>query len=1026
MADGLPIGGIRLVAENAAGFARDINQSVAVVNNFSNSTTHAAGHTSGASQIMIGALRQVGTIAVDAFMRAGRAAVGFVSDSISAAGDFESGMNRFSAVAGQALQESGLSLQQFRDQFIQIGKELPVSTSEVQQAAIEMVKGGIEPATIAAGGLRQVIQFAAAADLDLEKASTIAAKALGGWVDQAADAKTKADFLVHSTDLLAKAANASTVNVDDLALGLYNVQGTAKLAGVSFDETVTALAQLAPSFSSSADAGTSFKAFLSRLQPSTKPAIAAMQGLGLYTEQAGSKFYDASGNFIGMKKASALLQDSLKGLTDAQRASILQTIFGQDAIRVAAVLSEQGATGYNNMAAALEKQNSVAEMARQKQQGFNTALDNAKGSMEALQITVGTKVLPILTGLLNSTIAPGINILTDLIETGRVTDQTFAGLSPTMQAVTTAMQGAFGAISGAIETAQGFIGRIIKDVEIWRSGVVGLPTILQSFGISPEAAGVIGSFVSGLEKLGTVFQDGGIKAAIPFVLENLARLREQLFQWVTNSLPGWLESLGQFAAPAGQWVLDAIPGLLANLGTFAQQMIEQTITYVPKWAATLLQFGIKAITWITDAGPSLTDNLGAFLNRMASWVVDSLPRWGGELAKLGDKAISWVTDALPGLGTNLGQMAGKLIGWIIDTAVDVTPKLAVLGGKFLLWVATDVLPKLPGVLLDIGTGIYNFISEVVKEVVPKLAKVGEKFLTWVETDVLPKLPRVLDDIKTGIGNWVTGAISWAGTELKGVGTAIVDGLKQGITDAWGLLVGWFQGKLEELRAMLPFSEPRDPNSPLRDLGSSGAAIITMLQEGMLSQARLLPQTIFSLGQRTRDSISDVLGQVVDVVQMSSLPTAATTLGEALMTNLSDGIFTGLEGVLTQIGEVGTEIEDALKRVLSGNANEVKGSSLDDFFGRRATGGEVGIGKAHWVGEQGKELFMPNQVGTILSHDLSMRMTAPPASAAQIMGGGGRGGTYNQQQTKVYQYSPTYAAAPRAPAVDFATMAAFSA
>lgn len=387
------------------------------------------------SEIATGALRRIGEIAIDAFAQAGQAAIGFFTDSISVAGDFESGMNKFAAVAGGALDDAGLSLKDFRDQFIQIGKELPVSTQEVQQAAIEMVKGGIEPATIAAGGLRQVIQFAAAADLDLEEASTIAAKALGGWVDMAASAQEKADFLAHSTDLLSKAANASTVNVDDLALGLYNVQGTAKLAGVSFDETVTALAELAPSFASSADAGTSFKAFLSRLQPTTKPAIAAMKGLGLYTDKAGSAFYDAQGNFIGMEKVSGLLKDATKDLTEAQRSQVLQTIFGQDAIRVAAVLSEKGAEGYDAMTAALAKQNSVAEMAKQKQAGFNTALDNFKGSVEALQITIGSYLLPILTTLFNDYLAPGINILTDLAGALFGDEDAFNRLSPTMQSV---------------------------------------------------------------------------------------------------------------------------------------------------------------------------------------------------------------------------------------------------------------------------------------------------------------------------------------------------------------------------------------------------------------------------------------------------------------------------------------------------------------------------------------------------------------------------------------------------------------
>src|SRR5262245_48119671 len=100
--------GVQLVAENAAQFSADMTKSSSAVNNFSDNTEKAASKTSGASEIMTGALRHIGTIAVDAFMQAGRAAVGFVTDSISVAGDFEAGMNSFAAVAGGALDEAGL------------------------------------------------------------------------------------------------------------------------------------------------------------------------------------------------------------------------------------------------------------------------------------------------------------------------------------------------------------------------------------------------------------------------------------------------------------------------------------------------------------------------------------------------------------------------------------------------------------------------------------------------------------------------------------------------------------------------------------------------------------------------------------------------------------------------------------------------------------------------------------------------------------------------------------------------------
>jgi len=363
-------------------------------------------------QASIGVARKVGELVVNAAQEAGRAILKFVGDTINVAGDFEQGMNRFASVTGSSLEEGGQSLEQFKDLFISLGRELPVSTADVQQAAIEMAKGGIEPATIAAGGLRDVLNLAAAGEVGIAEAAEIASKQLGVWVDSAADANTKAAFLKDSVNLLSQAANASTVDVDDLALGLANSGKSADLAGLSFRETVTSMALISSGFSSAADAGTSFKTFLTRLQPTTDSQAAAFKNLNLLTAEGTSKFYDASGAFIGMDKAAELLKVSLEGMSAAQKSAALNAAFGSDAIRTAGMLADAGADGYKHMAEEMAKAGSAAVQAAKKQQGFNVAVDNMMGSLEAFQITVGSLVLPMLTKLANA-VASGINAITD-------------------------------------------------------------------------------------------------------------------------------------------------------------------------------------------------------------------------------------------------------------------------------------------------------------------------------------------------------------------------------------------------------------------------------------------------------------------------------------------------------------------------------------------------------------------------------------------------------------------------------------
>lgn len=337
-------------------------------------------------EVLTGALRRVGEMATNLAMDAGRQLISFLKNSVTAAGDFEAGLQRFGAVTGLASSQLG----QFNDLFLQLGKDTQYSAAQAEEAAINLAKGGIEPATIAAGALRDTLALAAAGELELGTAAEVTAKQLGVWSDQGV---TAADV----ANRMSQAANASTVGVQDLALGMANVGDVAKIAGLSFKETVQTMAMVAPGFSSAADAGTSFKTFLTNLTPTSKSAIDAFKELGLITADGTNKFYDASGAFVGMQQAAQLLQGATENLTDAQKKQLLATAFGTDAVRIAARVAENGASGFLAMGQSMDKAGNATDQAAKRQQGYNYAMEQLKGSLETLQITLGQKLLPVIT-----------------------------------------------------------------------------------------------------------------------------------------------------------------------------------------------------------------------------------------------------------------------------------------------------------------------------------------------------------------------------------------------------------------------------------------------------------------------------------------------------------------------------------------------------------------------------------------------------------------------------------------------------
>ena len=245
-------------------------------------------------------------------------------------------------------------------------------------------------------------------------------------------------------DIMTQVANTSTTDVAGLSGGLLQAGGTAKAVGLTYKEFVMTMGAISNAFGSSAEAGTGFKNFLVRLSPTTKEAQETMTRLGLFslntskmmtfltdqgikplgtdmatlTEQVAkylkeseglskaeitksittnfgsSAFYDAQGNLKSMAEISGILGDSLKNLTNEQKGQALQQIFGNDAMQAAVKLADLGTAGMDEFAKKMEKANGVQKQYDAAMKGATFASDNFEGTLEAIQITLGTYILP--------------------------------------------------------------------------------------------------------------------------------------------------------------------------------------------------------------------------------------------------------------------------------------------------------------------------------------------------------------------------------------------------------------------------------------------------------------------------------------------------------------------------------------------------------------------------------------------------------------------------------------------------------
>ena len=98
------------------------------------------------------------------------------------------------------------------------------------------------------------------------------------------------------------------------------------------------------------------------------------------------------------------------------------------------------------------------------------------------------------------------------------------------------------------------------------------------------------------------------------------------------------------------------------------------------------------------------------------------------------------------------------------------------------------------------------------------------------------------------------------------GKALLGKFWDGLKSKWGEISSWFTTSLAGLRAQLPFSEPKDPNSPLRGLKQSGMALVDMVQSGISAASldvsplanSLLPQGVTSQATTNMGPFSQTL------------------------------------------------------------------------------------------------------------------------------------------------------------------------
>ena len=418
------------------------------------------------------------------------AGVGVVTKTFA---DFDKAMSGVAATG----QDARNNLDGLRETAIKVGADTSFSAREAAAGMEELLKAGVSAADVMGGGLAGSMDLAAAGTLAVADASEIAATAMTQFGLSGKD-------VPHIADLLAAGAGKAQGSVHDLGLGLKQSGLVASQFGLSIEETTGTLSAFASMGLIGSDAGTSFKAMLIALANPSKQSAKLMKDLGIAA-------YDANGKFVGMEKLAGQLKERLSGLTQSQRDQALAQIFGNDAIRAANVLYQQGSDGIAQWTRDVNEAGYAAKTAAELQNNLAGDLEKLGGSIESLFLKAGSG---------------GNDFLRGLTQGAESAVDAFGKLPPSAQ------QGAlaFAAIAGAGALA---VGGLMKGVTAVGDTVAAWSTLKSE---SPRVAGALSAVGKAAGLVAGAFVALQATAAVMRQFEEPAAV--QGIEAMTNALTG--------------------------------------------------------------------------------------------------------------------------------------------------------------------------------------------------------------------------------------------------------------------------------------------------------------------------------------------------------------------------------------------------------------------------------------------------------------------------------------------------------
>ena len=733
--------------------------------------------------------------------------------AVGSAASFEKQISAIGAVSGA----NGKQLEDLRGKALQLGKDTKFSASEAASAIEELVKAGVSVPDVLNGAADATVALAAAGEIDLPQAATIASNAMNAFALNAA-------ALPKVADLIAGAANASAIDVTQFGQSLQQVGAVAHLSGLSFDDTAVAIAEMGNAGIKGSDAGTSLKTMLQNLIPVTDKQIALSKKMGLITKDGSNAFFDQHGKIKSLAQIQGVLQKATQGMSKEQKLAAFNTLFGSDSIRAAAVFAEQGAGGYNKLAGSMKKVTAEG-VAQERMNNLAGQWEQLKGSLETVGITIGTMLLP---------------AVRKLVEFGTKALNWFLNLNPGVQKAIVL----FIAITAAV---LGFVGIVVTIAGAIAIAMAALAPLAAVLGIG---AGALLGWIAIIPILIAI-----IVALVIVVVKNWTTIKN-FTVGVWNAIAGFFISVWNKIYAFFATVLGAIAKVVTTyvniwktiITTIFRAIVAVISFYINVWL-TIIRTVLAIIMAVWSA---FWNTFGGLIKAVLGFIVALIRLQFAIMVGiilLTLQAIRTAFVTIWNIIVAVVRFAIGLIVAVVKTEIAIMKAIitGVLSALQFLWssfwnglvlVAKAIWGVIGGTVKTGVRAVFNFIARLAS-----LGKTVGGYFAGIVTNAATQIGKLIT-LVAGIGGRVLTALGDMAKLLFDAGAKIIQGLIDGITSMFGKLTGVVDKATGLVKKFLPGSPVEE--GPLRVLnnGYAGKQIMGMIIDGIASRSGELASTFY--------------------------------------------------------------------------------------------------------------------------------------------------------------------------------------